>query len=427
MKWRLAAGLAMAAGLAVSACSTASTPARPAHPASPSAPGHRARATAAAGLAAQPAATQAPAHLPGCTTSVASAPQLQVARALLRVGAEPFGVAVTPDGRYVFVSRATSGVQVYRAGRGLALTWVRSVSVPGTLLGEALTSGGRYLLVASDRGAVVIDVAAAEQGRPHAVLGTLSAPHGMGAIEVAVTHNSRLAFVSLEYSDDIVVFRLHRALVSGFGPADYVGSIPAGEAVVGLALSPDGRWLYATSELGPRVAQIRNDQSRTGQGSLSVISVPRAATDPAHSVLTTVAAGCQPVRVVTSADGTVAWVTARGSNTLLGFSTALLRSHPARSLVARVRVGEAPVGLALVDHGRQIVVADSNRFNAPGASASLAVVRVADALAGRPALAGLLPAGLFPREMAVAPSGRTLLVTCFGSGQLELVALTGLP
>jgi DNA-binding beta-propeller fold protein YncE len=341
---------------------------------------------------------------------------------MIRTGGDPFGVAVTPDGRYVFVSRATSGVQVYRAGRGLALTWVRTVTVPGTLLGEALTSGGRYLLVASNRGAVVIDVAAAEQGRPHPVLGTLAAPHGVGAIEVAITHNSELAFVSLEYSDDIAVFRLGRALAHGFGPADYAGSIPQGEAVVGLALSPDGRWLYATSELDPGVAP-----GRTGQGSLSVISVPRAAAAPAHSVLATVAAGCEPVRVATSADGAVVWVTARGSNTLLGFSTALLRSHPARSLIAQVLVGEAPVGLALVDHGGQIVVADSNRFDTPGASASLAVVRVTDALAGRPALAGLLPAGVFPREMAVAPGGRTLLVTCFSSGQLELVDLTGLP
>ncbi len=159
MKWRLAAGLAMAAGLAVSACSTASTPARPAHPASRSTSGHRAPATAAAGLAAQPAATGSPAHLPGCTTAATSARYLRASRAMIRVGGEPFGVAVTPDGRYVFVSRATSGVQVYRAGRGLALTWVRSVTVPGPLLGEALTSGGRYLLVASNRGAVVIDVA----------------------------------------------------------------------------------------------------------------------------------------------------------------------------------------------------------------------------------------------------------------------------
>lgn len=413
----------MMAGLAVSACSPASAPAASGHGGpGPSSPGHSASAATAAGLAAHPAVTGAPAHLPGCTTAVASVPRLQAARALLRVGPDPFGVVVTPDGRYVFVSRATSGVQVYRAGRGLALTRVRTVPVPGTLLGEALTSGGRYLLVASGRGAVVIDVAAAEQGRPHPVLGTLTAPRGMGAIEVAVSHDSQLAFVSLEYPGDIAVFRLGRALASGFGPADYIGSIPQGEAVVGLAVSPDGRWLYATSELDPGVAPGRNDQ-----GSLSVISVRRAATGPVHSVVATVAAGCQPVRVVTSADGSVAWVTARGSDALLGFSTALLRRHPARSLIAQVRVGEAPVGLALVNHGRQVVVADSNRFHAAGASASLAVVRVGDALAGRPALAGLLPAGQFPRQMAVTPSGRTLLVTCFGSGQLELVSLTGLP
>jgi DNA-binding beta-propeller fold protein YncE len=415
MKRWLAAGLAVAAGLALSACTA--PPARAGHP-------RPAVASAASGLAAAtPARTGSPPRVPGCTAAAAPGPRLRAIRRMLRVGGNPFGVEVTPDGRFAFVSGAGPSVQVLRAGPGLALTRVRTVAVPGgRLAGEALTSGGRYLLAASQRGAVVIDVAAAEQGRPHAVLGTLAAPRGVGAIEVAVTHDSQLAFVSLEYSDDIAVFRLGRALASGFSPADYAGSIPLGEAVVGLALSPDGRWLYATSEIDPGVAPGRNDQ-----GSLSVISVPRAGTDPAHSVVSTVAAGCQPVRVVTSADGTVAWVTARGSDALLGFSTARLRRDPARSLIARTRVGEAPVGLALVAGGHQIVVADSNRFGAPGASASLAVVRVGDALAGRPALAGLLPAGSFPREMVTSPSGQTLLVSCFGSGQVELVGLAGLP
>ena len=49
------------------------------------------------------------------------------------------------------------------------------------------------------------------------------------------------------------------------------------------------------------------------------------------------------------------------------------------------------------------------------------------ALARRPALAGLLPAGRFPREMAPEPGGRTLLVTNFASGQVELVKVAGLP
>ena len=42
-------------------------------------------------------------------------------------------------------------------------------------------------------------------------------------------------------------------------------------------------------------------------------------------------------------------------------------------------------------------------------------------------LAGLLPAGRFPREMAPEPGGRTLLVTDFASGQVELVNVAGLP
>jgi DNA-binding beta-propeller fold protein YncE len=235
-----------------------------------------------------------------------------------------------------------------------------------------------------------------------------------------VPGGDRLAFVSLEDTAQIAVFNLQRALAHGFGPADYLGSIPAGLAPVGLAVSPDGRWLYATSE-------VARGGARGGLGSLSVISVPRAATDPAHAVVSTVAAGCQPVRVITSASGQVVWVTARGSNALLGFSAGRLRTDPARALLARVQVGTAPVGLALVDAGRRIVIADSNRFHAQHARSSLAVVSVPAALAGRPALLGLLPAGGFPREMALEPGGRTLLVTCFASGQVEAVDVARLP
>ena len=133
------------------------------------------------------------------------------------------------------------------------------------------------------------------------------------------------------------------------------------------------------------------------------------------------------VRVITSADGRVVWVTARGSNALLGFAADRLRTDPARALPAGVQVGTAPVGLALVDGGRRIMVADSNRFHAAHATSSLAVVSVPAALAGQPALLGLVPAGGFPREMALEPGGRTLLVTCFASGQVEAVDVAGLP
>jgi hypothetical protein len=111
----------------------------------------------------------------------------------------------------------------------------------------------------------------------------------------------------------------------------------------------------------------------------------------------------------------------------VAFSAARLRTDPAHALLADVRVGELPVGLALVRGGTRIVVADSNRFTVAGASASLAVVDVPDALAGRPALLGYLPAGGFPRQIAAERGGRTLLVTNFASGQLESVDVADLP
>ena len=72
--------------------------------------------------------------------------------------------------------------------------------------------------------------------------------------------------MTLEYDQRAAVFNLADAVSRGFGSADYVGSIPLGQAAVGLAVSPDGRWLYATSEVaapaqhpaGIRVPAVRS-------------------------------------------------------------------------------------------------------------------------------------------------------------------------
>ena len=73
------------------------------------------------------------------------------------------------------------------------------------------------------------------------------------------------------------------------------------------------------------------------------------------------------------------------------------------------------------------MVADSNRFVARGADSDLSVVDVAAALAGKSAVVGHIPAGQFPREMALEPDGQRLLVTNFASGQLEAVSIPTIP
>jgi len=331
----------------------------------------------------------------------------------------PFGIAVTPGGQWAFVGLGTT-IGVFSLDGRHPPALVRQIAMPsGAALGVALD--GPYLLVADEgSGAVVLSVRAAETGVGRAVVGVLTAPpaNDAGSTQVAVTPDGRYAFVSDENEGDLAVFDLKRALADGFAPADYVGAILTGVAPVGLAFSPDGRWLYSTSEA---------DSPVTNVGSLEVINVAKAEEDPAGSVVSTVPAGCNPVRVITSANGSVVWVTARASDALLAYSAARLLTDPAHALLAVVRVGELPVGLALVRGGSVAVVADSNRFDVAGATSSLAAVDVADALAGRPSLLGYLPAGGFPREMALEPDGATLLVTNYSSGQLEAVDVAALP
>jgi DNA-binding beta-propeller fold protein YncE len=390
-------------------------------------PGHPAGQRLAA---ARQAARRSP---PGCGQAVAKAPSLPgVATAGLTVPGAPFGMAATRDGRWAFTSLPSSLAVLSTAGFDPKL--VRTIGLPGQPEGLAITPNGQDVLVANQSGATVVSVARAEQGRAHPVLGTLSSS-GTGATDVAFSPGGEFAFVTLESSDEAAVYNLAEALAHGFGRADFVGDIPLSETPVGMAVSPDGKWLYATSE-----------ESASGQGTLTVINLTRAETDPAGSAVASAQAGCGAVRVITSADGDDVWVTARESDALLLFDAAKLRSDPAHALVTWVRVGEAPVDLVLIDHGTRLIVGNSNRFGAlvdtagpstlpggkpihrtPLGQADLGVVSVADVLAGRPAVLGVIGSGEFPRDFALEANGKTLLVGDYYANEVEAVNVTDVP
>ncbi|HTX10640.1 MAG TPA: YncE family protein [Solirubrobacteraceae bacterium] len=287
----------------------------------------------------------------GCSTAVVGASPIASARTVfVAVPGPPFGVAAARVGHWIFVDEVGRELLVLRDD-SFAPRIVRSIRLPyGAPLGMTLTPDGRYLLIADVMNGVwVVSVARAEHGERSPVLGTLFEPGqldmGGGAIEVATSRNGQYVFVSLERRDQVAVYDLGEALAEHFRTLGYVGVVRLGIAPVGLAVSPNGRWLYATSEAS----------SHGPEGTLSVINVAVAERSPKHAVWASVPAGCSPVRVALSPDGRIAWVTARGSDALLAFSTQALIRH-ANGLLAVIPVGEAPVGVAVVAHGALIVV-----------------------------------------------------------------------
>ena len=82
------------------------------------------------------------------------------------------------------------------------------------------------------------------------------------------------------------------------------------------------------------------------------------------------------------------------------------------------------MGVALVNHHRTVVIADSNRFNANGVTSNLAIVAVEKKSLQ---LVGYVAAGDFPRDMAVSPDGTTVVISDYGSGDVEEVDVATLP
>ena len=365
---------------------------------------------------------------PHCTRAVANvAPVGNVRTTTIKLRASSFGVVSSGGFSFVTVGGYTGLNQlwVYRDG-GLHPRLLRRIAlpIPGAA-GEAMTPNGRLLLIAAGSGVTVVDVAKARQPGMRAVVGSLqavSANVGTGsldprsAIEVAITPNGRYAFVSLEYLGKVAVFDLRAARASGWKHSGLRGLIPIGLVDVGLAVSPNGRTLYVTRTIS------RLSQLTPRSGTLDLIDVKQAVTHPAAAEVRHVAAGCEPVRVLAAPDGRTVWVTARASNALLGFSTSRLARSPRKALERDIRVGEAPVGLALVDGARWIVVLNSNRFGVIGAAATLSLVDPK-----HDTLIGAIRAGAFPREAATTSDDKTLLVTNWSSQELEAVQIGARP
>ena len=352
-----------------------------------------------------------------CSSSTAPVGRPEPAEAVVAVSGMPFSVLPIPGTdraiASVTVGRPPGGELDVLQVRAASASLVSSKALPGAsgATGMVLSHNGRWLAVTTFyNGTFLVSVADLLAGTADPVVGQLE-DGTSGQIEAAFSIDDRYLFVADENSAQLSVFDVERAFGSGFTSAHVaVGQVPLGPSPVGIAVSPDGRWVYVTTEGG-------NGES----GSLWLLDEHTATQHPAAAVVGHVGAGCDTVRVVLSPHGDVAWVTARASDVLIGFATAELITQPSRALRAVVRVGPEPVGLALYDGGRYAVVANSARFVTPNEPQSLTVVDLEAALAGRGAVVAWIAAGAFPRE--VATDGGLGLVTNYDSNTVEAFRL----
>lgn len=340
----------------------------------------------------------------------------------------PFASIVTKNGQWLFVSlnaaspATSSGIAVlHKNGQQFHLT--RVVSLTSAAFGMALTTDNTVLLVADGNGVTFVSVSQIENGGQNAILGTVQEEGYPGTIEVIVSRDGHYAFATEEYNASVSVIDLQRIQANHFTFGTIAGHIPVDFAPVGMAISPDNRYLYVTSEVSKEVAKqpLFNPILQQAVGTLSVVDIAKAESNPTHAVIARVPAGCNPGRVVLSSKGNIAWVTARAGNMLLAFNTSRLLTDPRHALLVSLPVGPEPVGVALLNNDSVIAVANSNRFAPDQTPQTVMLLDTQKALAGQPALLKTIRAGIFPRELSTTPDGQTLFVTNYNSNTLTII------
>jgi DNA-binding beta-propeller fold protein YncE len=344
----------------------------------------------------------------------------------------PFQALPSADGCWIFASVVNppngGSIALYRRGGG-AISLVRVLPLDAGATGMALTHDGTRLFVAGGRRTAIVDVGKLTSGRTAGAVTYVDDPTAAGRVYANVTKDDHYAFIADENSATISVLD-----VSGPGPK-LVGKIPTGRSPIALTLSADNRFMYATSQAAPPGYRWPIECKREGapadttpvnpQAAIHIVDVERAKTDPANSIIASVPAGCNAVRLVLSPAGDRAYVSARNLNSLLVFDVSKLHSDRAHALIARVPVGTAPVGIAVTNDGKRVIVTNSNRFaGSANDRQSLTVIDAARINEGAGAIVGSIPAGAFPRELRVTSDGRTLVLTNFGSQSIQLIDLS---
>lgn len=352
----------------------------------------------------------------------------------------PFSTVASNDGCWLFVSitssnpRSANGVAMLSRAEG-RVTLQRVFPVEAEPTGMVMTHDGKLLIVADGEYVVFMDVLRMTSGQGDPILGYFSDGNFAGSVYANVTADDKLLFVSDENTETITVINLEKARAEGYKESAKIGKIPVGIAPIALTFSPDGKWLYTTSQIAPKSlkwpvackpegADPATAKEQYPQGAIIVVDVGRAQTDPANSVVASVPAGCSPVRLAISPGGDRVFVTARNSNALLAFDTNAIRTNPEHALVGKVPVGSSPVGVAVANDGKLVLVSNSNRFASDQTvRQTLTVIDAARATEGQAAVVGSVPAGIFPREFGQSPDGRTVFVANYNSSELEVIDL----
>ncbi len=269
---------------------------------------------------------------------------------IILVGAGPHGVAITPNGSYVYVVNGFDDtVSVIRTSDN---TVVDTISVGWMPDGLAITPDGSYVYVANSLDGTVSVIRTSD----NTVAATISV--GLMPDHVAVTPNGSYIYVVNGFDDTVSVIRTSDNTV--------VDTISVGEDPNGVAVSPNGSYVYVTSTTDDTVSVIET-LFNTVVDTISVDAYALAVTPNGDYIYATTNEGVSVIRTsdntvvdTISVDfGTAVAVTPNGSYIYVtnwySDTVSVIRTSD-NTVVDTIAVDDEPTDIAVTPNGSYVYV-----------------------------------------------------------------------
>jgi DNA-binding beta-propeller fold protein YncE len=353
------------------------------------------------------------------------------------------GSLVTPvatrNGCFIFATalgRNPVGLAVFRR-TATGVEQVRFVALTGRPRMLALSPDEKTLFVGTGKNLAVLDVARLLEKNSDPLIGYVGDRRfDEGVATIDITPDGKHVFVLHPQTEWISIIDTEKARANA-GASAIVGGMQNLGGGGRLALSPDGRYLFATvvrlqdlslvpeAKDWPLTCNIPNSTEKTRDGALVVIDVQRAIAGSPSPIMGSARAGCGPIFIAMSPDGKTAYVVANGENAVLAFD---VQSVAMPRLIGKVPVGASPISIATIHGGTKLVVANSDQYEHPDQPQSVTVIDASKMAYGSQAVLGAIPAGVTPRQLHVTADGSTLVLANNGTpSTLQLVDLERLP
>ena len=344
-------------------------------------------------------------QLPNLEQSLPSKQILRAAGQQLQFGGRPVDLALSPDGRTVFIKNM-SNLLVVDAG-----TWtlMQTLNYPGSgasMHGIAVSRDGSHVYV-TGAGNEMYDWAVGTNGTV-AFSRTISLPGGSDPCGVAVSGDGSKAYVCLSTRNSVAVVDLSTGTVSS--------QINVGNAPWDVVLSADGNTAYV-SDWGGRLP-VSGDLTATSAGTPVVIDNRGVGASGAVSFVdlstgvetARVPTGLHPSTLALSEDGNSLYVANANSDTVTAIDphskavkeTILVRPDPS------FPYGSAADGLALSRDGKDLFVAS-------GGNNAVAVVELPNGQHTNSLVQGFVPTDWYPGAV-VADSNYVYVANVKGLG-----------